>query len=166
MLLKSLYVYFMQRPSVTSKIVNRLRPAGLDQTDPMPSADMRVVSGSHDHTIEGLSGQATSSVTFDCYADDPEDADTLAESMMYSGVVGYRGLIEDQSGTLAGAFGDTFDGAFDGAFGLGPFIGVFINSVRIESGPRQSVEGVNPGSNLRRYVTSFTLQIIYSRPCR
>jgi hypothetical protein len=124
--------------AVTAIIADRLRPAGLSQDDPVPSADMRIAAGTHDHHIEGISGLVTSSVTFDCYGDDPETADDLASAMMYSGIAGYRG-------TLAG---------------------LFINGVQIISGPTQSVEGVNPGSQQRRYVTSFTLQIIYSRACR
>lgn len=138
MLLKFIYAFYMADSSVTAIIAERLRPAGLCQEDPVPSADMRVTSSSHGHDLEGLSGDVTSSVTIDCYADDPETADSLAEAMMYGGIVGYRG-------TLAG---------------------IFVNSVQLAGGPAQSVEGVDPGTQQRRNVTSFTLSIIYSRPCR
>lgn len=161
MLLKFLYAYFMSKVGVTSIIADRLRPAGICQDDPTPAADMRITSSSHDHYLGGLSGPVTSSVTIDCYADDPEDADALAAAMMYSGIVGHRSQGDwgaFQGGTLEESMPEAFDHQEGDA--------VIVNSVRLSGGPYQSIEGVDPGTDERRYVTSFTLSIVYSRACR
>jgi hypothetical protein len=138
MILRSLYAYYSQQQSVTDLIGDRLTPAPLPQNTLRPAADFRVVTGRHDHDLSGLTGPVDCTVTIDCYGDSPEQADEVAEAMMYGGIVGYRGLLG----------------------------GTFLNSVQLIAGPSQSDEGVDPGTDERIYVTSFTLAITYSRNCR
>lgn len=137
MLLKVLRDYLIARPQVSAIIGTRLVAGVLKQNSPYPAADMRIVMGDYDHTITGLSGSATSRVIFDCYAYDPSVADDLAHKMI-SNIVGQRWTAD----------------------------GLSVCSVTVESGISQSLEGVDPGSDTWLYVSSFTLEIVFARPCR
>ena len=138
MLLEALRDYLLAQTGVTNLVSSRIVPGVLPQNSPVPAIDMRTVSGDHDHDLAGLTGIVKAGVTFDCYADDPEVADQVAEAAMYSGLIGYRGTQG----------------------------GIFINAVRLDDGPTQSLEGVDPGSDQYRYVTSFTVLVTFSRSCR
>lgn len=138
MLLKALRDYYLADTDVTNILGGRISPFSLPQDSSLPAADMRIVSGINDQTLTGLSGAVTAQVTFDCYAEDPVVADQLAEAMMYGGIVGHRW----SSGSI------------------------FISGVNLAAGPTQSVEGVDPATDDRIYVTSFTLQVNFSRACR
>jgi hypothetical protein len=84
MLLRSLRDYLLTRSTVTALVGTRIVPGVLPQNSDVPAIDMRVTGGEHDHALDGLTGVVTSIVTFDCYADDPEVADDLAEQAMSS----------------------------------------------------------------------------------
>ena len=136
MILKSLRDYFLTKTEITAILVDRIAVGALPQGSPIPAADMRITGSTHDHLLSGLSGACESNVTIDCYADgDPEDADNLANKMMYSGIVGSR----LSSGTIA------------------------ISSIQLIDGPTQSEESVSPGSESWRYVTSFGLKVMWCR---
>lgn len=139
MILKSLRIYFLTKTAITDILGTRIQGAPLPQNSPKPAADMRVVTAIPDHALDGLSGPIDTTITIDCYADDQETADELAEAMAYCGIVGYRGILTDE----------------------------IVNSVRLANGPVQAnTNGVEPGTDQHEYVATFTLAITYSRPCR
>lgn len=135
MLIKIVRDFFLAVNGVSAIVGSKIVPAPLPQECLPPAVDIRIPNSSHDHSLNEL-GPGTHTVKVDCYSDiDAEQADQIADLLMYSGIVGFRGVRSS----------------------------LFINSVRLVSGPSQSTEGVEPGSDKHRYVTSFSLQIIVSR---
>lgn len=138
MLLGALVEYFLDQSAITDLLGDRIYTTILPQGATTPAADLRVVTTRHEHHLGGLAGIATALVTVDCYSDTcTADGDELASAMMYSGIVGYRGLIA----------------------------GVNIRGIRLDDGPRNGEESVDPGSDQRRFVTSFSLSVDYVVPC-
>ncbi len=138
MLLDALVTYFKERSAVTALVGDRIFTTALKQGVPTPAVDCRIVRTTHHHHLNGLAGIATSLVTFDCYSDlATAQADEVANAMMYSGIVGFQGI---KAGTN-------------------------IRGVRLDEGPVQDEESVNPGTDHRRFVTSFTLSVDYAVPC-
>jgi hypothetical protein len=136
LILKILRDYFLTIPAITAILEDRIVVGTLPQSSPVPAADMRITGGAHDHHLTGLSGGAESNITIDCYADgDPEEADNLANKMMYCGIVGQR--LSTPS--------------------------VAINTIQLIDGPTQSEESAERGTDNWRYVTSFGLKINWCR---
>lgn len=123
---------------VTDLISRRLHPGNLPDREVIPAADMRIVGGTGEHFLDGSLGAYMSTITVDCYSYDVLQADTIAMAIIRPGlVVGYRGV---QSG-------------------------VNISGVKLSSGIRQYVEGVDPGSDRYRYVSSITIQVNWGTSC-
>lgn len=138
MLLKTLRDYFLSRPEITAVVQSRIYPVTLPQSEKVPAVDMRIVKGSRDQFLDGISKSGDSVVTIDCYADnDPDEADALAELLIDSGIINFQGTSN-----------------------------FFISGMQIAAGPTHDTEAVEPGSDKWRYVTSFSLRVTWARPCR
>jgi len=136
MILQPIRDYFLTKTAITDIVSDRIVAGALPQGSLIPAVDMRITNGKHDHHLIGLSGACESNVTVDCYDDgDPEAADTLADTLMYCGIIGHRWAAGN----------------------------IFISTIQLIDGPTQSEESVAPGSESWRYVTSFSLKVFWCR---
>lgn len=92
-----------------------------------------IISTTHDHLINGLSGIARSRVEFAAFAATRAGANAIAEAVRASGLVGTMGLVG----------------------------GVFIESVMITDGVQTLDERPTDGSQEHRYITIFDYLIAY-----
>jgi hypothetical protein len=121
---------------VTDIVSRRLFPHALTEKVSLPAGDMRVVGTSGNDHLGGNLKAYASMVTVDFYANDPIVTDTAVMAGI-DALVGFRG----QQG------------------------GVFISGVRLQSGLAQYLEGVEPGSEDYRFVSSFTAMVHWSPSC-
>jgi hypothetical protein len=125
--------------STLTTITNRIHPGHLPQKETLPAADMRIVTTSGNHYLGGSLGVYESIVAIDCYHDtDIEVADQLAMEVIKPGLlVGYKGTLS----------------------------GVNFREILLQSGISQFEEGVDPGSDLRRFVSSVSLSVFWATDC-
>ena len=121
--------------TVTGLIASRLFPFNLPQGATLPAADMRVVTTASNNHLGGNLGLYSSSITIDCYSKDMVEADNIAMAMLVDGL-------------LAG---------FRGTQGS-----VFISGADVSSGISHAEEGVDPGSDEHRYVSSISFTVHWS----
>jgi hypothetical protein len=92
-----------------------------------------VISTTHDHLINGLSGIARSRIEFTAFAKTRVIANAIAEAVRTSGLQGYTGAMG----------------------------GVFVESVMIDGGIQTGDERPTDGSQEHRYLTIFDYLIAY-----
>jgi hypothetical protein len=125
--------------AVTDLVEARVYPHNIPQESPTPAADMRIVSGAAYGHLAGILPFQSSSVTIDCYDDtDMAVADQIAMAMMADGLL----------------FGFTASVS-----------GIYLRGVDPLSGISQSVEGIRPGSEAYRYVSSFSIRVHWAMEC-
>lgn len=139
MILGALRTKILLSSGVTNLIDDKLFPIALPQGVQPPAADMRIVTTSPSSHLGGSLGLYISAVTIDCYHDDDiQVCDSIAMAILGSGVVGYKGLLS----------------------------GIWFNEISESRGISHSVEGVDPGSDRYRYVSSITLDVHWSHGCQ
>lgn len=126
--------------AVTDIVDDRVYPFNLTQEAVTPAADMRIVSGTAFGHLTGILGFQSSNVTIDCYHDEDQSiADQIVMAMMKQGLL----------------FG----------WSTANISGISIRGIDPVAGLTQSIEGVGPGSNRPRYVSSFSVRVHWSYDC-
>lgn len=125
--------------SAVTAITNRIHPGHLPQKETLPAVDMRIVATSTSHHLKGSLGFYNSTVTVDCYHDtDMGIADSLAMAIAAPGLlVGYKATLS----------------------------GINFREITLQSGISQFEEGVEPGSDLRRFVSSISFSVYWATDC-
>lgn len=138
MILGAIRDLILASSDVTDLIAQRLFPVSVPQGVERPHADMRVVTTQTTNHLSGNSHSYRSNLTIDVTTLNPLLGDRIAMAMIESGVVEFKGTQSD----------------------------VIICGVELESGISHFDEGVEPGSDKHIYVTTFSLDVCWARPCR
>ena len=119
---------------------DRGHPYALPLGEPVPAIDIRVVASTPHPYLGGDSGLYISMVIIDCYSKDVVQADFLAQEIISpkNGVVGYQG---SQSG-------------------------IIVRNVTVEEGVTNDQDGVYPGGEEYRFVSSVSLNVTWCLECR
>lgn len=137
MLIEDLRDYLLARPAVSALVGDRIVPDALPQGSPLPGCDIEIVNTRHEHYIRGLAGMAISDVVIDCYGVTRASAHETAKSIMFSGVTTLRGVVG----------------------------GTTISGIRLNGGPSDAVEEVDPGTDDRRFVSTIFLEVHWAEQC-
>lgn len=138
MILGALRERILTSGTVTA-ITNRIHPGHLPQKETLPAVDIRIVATSPSHWLGGSLGIYNSTVAIDCYHDtDIGICDSLAMAIAEPGLlVGYKATLS----------------------------GINFREITLLSGISQFEEGVEPGSDLRRFVSSISLSVFWATDC-
>jgi hypothetical protein len=134
MILKAVHYILSQDDAVVRLAGDRIYPYALPQKSDIPAIDMRTFGGSLDgQTLTESSNCFNNEVTLDCYGDDPGDADDLAMLALKS-LPNFRGSAK----------------------------GVEILEVLSDGSITQDSDGIVPGSDKRRFVSTVSFEITWS----
>lgn len=133
MLLAAVRSLVLANTNVTD-ITSKCYPVSLPQGETIPAIDMRVVTTTNKHYLGGTLKLYSSNVTLDCYAYEVKTADDIAMAILEPVVVDFRGTQDS----------------------------VHIRGIHVTSGISHSIEEADPGSDRIRYVSSVTLEVVWS----
>lgn len=128
--------FLVAKAAVTALVSTRIYPDVLPQAYSVQTGGAltyTVISTTHDHLINGLSGIARSRIEFAAYSGTRSGANAIAEAVRASGLAGTLGTVG----------------------------GVFLESVLIADGIQTFEESPTDGSQEHRYVTVFDYLIAY-----
>lgn len=132
MILGAIRELLIATPRVFNLVGRRIYPHNLPQGATLPAVDMRIVSTQPHEHLGGLSKLYSSVVAIDCYTDDDVSlADQVALAIQESEFVGLRGV----------------------------YYTVDFRGVETLSGITHAVEGVDPGSDRYRHVSSLAFRV-------
>jgi len=127
-------LFMLSKSAITDFVGQRIYADIIPQRATLPAIAMSKISTRHDHTLSNFAGLAHCRLQFDCYATTRAVANSVAEALRVSGIVGTKG--------------ETF--------------GCNIRGARMESGQRNEIDYSREDSDDHRYVTSFDLEVDYS----
>lgn len=135
MILPALYTWFTGIDSINTSVGGRIFPIAADLGAARPHIEMRVLNTQGHTHLEGNSRIYKSMVTIEVASTSIAEADSIAMACLESGIVEHKGLIGDS---------------------------VTVHGVDIDEGLIQYDDGVEPGSDIHVFVSSFTLDIFWS----
>lgn len=140
MIIAALRIKMLESAEVSALIASRLYPTVLPQGAALPAADMRTIANDSVQHLDGGVRMYRHEAVFDCYGDESETADAVAYAMIGSGVIGFKGDVPIPGTTKT----------------------VHIRGVTLDDGVTQDFEGVEPGSERIRYVSTFSLDVSWA----
>jgi hypothetical protein len=130
MILTAVYQILINHQPLVDLVGDRIEPGVIEQGSPLPALDMRSITrGDGKQHLSGGIQLFEHEVIFDCYGRTAIEANRVAYAIMRSPLLGYRGSVGD----------------------------VFVSGVIAEDLPTDSIEGADPGSDARRYVSSCSV---------
>jgi hypothetical protein len=130
----SLRSYLVANAGVLALVSTRIYPDIVPQNATLPAVAISKISTRHDHTLSNFAGLAHCRLQIDCYSVTRLQANSVAEAVRASGIVGVKGSTH----------------------------GTDIRGARMEDGERYEIDYSNEASDDHRYVTSFDLVIDYT----
>lgn len=118
---------------VSALIGDRLQPQMIRQGTVLPAADIRLAAAKHHSHLWGRVGAVQGELIIDCYAYTPDAAHDLAQKMIDSGILTFKG---SQSGV--------------------PIMGV-----EMGIGPNDFNDGPDPGTEKIRYGATISFRVVW-----